>query len=538
MSDYRDIGRINNEAFPSIAVNTNHHSQVFEATHVGEISLPYMNRSFISFTYGGKKIEDFELISTISGDRINKNGYANFNDTVTTYDNLDGQHYWATHYTTNQLDFVLSTDGIEAKLLDEFLYWFRAGVSRELILAEHPNRAIMARVSQPPTINLLPFEREVEVKISNTTCKTKTILYKGDISLSLIMDEPHWYSVVNMLGKKVDNNGVISYVDYWDDPISGQQNVNILTSKDALKILYEDGIPLASMIDTSNMLVGNNEYADGCISSLAKNTPAYFFYAGTAPAYTQLSFTLTPTITDYKITVPDNEYNVSTNKYNTITIESETTQTFRFTTPNVYTSYNKAIKIFNDYVNSNYTWEEIREQLRDNIRHPYARAWAVAVIEYAELLDNTNDGANGKASNTYLSNILESMSYFLTIPDSVDPSVIPSATFTFNSQTGSAIGRIKYRKIAQLPNLGTGNTWDLTAWGEMHTGNFVAIEEDVGDMLRSNYIIIQDKNYPNSNGKIVGWQDTTQGHTYSHRIIHDVNVPLTNLSILYKNMYL
>jgi len=49
-----------------------------------------MNRSFISFTYGGEKIEDFDLIATISGDRLNRNAYANFDDTVTTYDNLDG----------------------------------------------------------------------------------------------------------------------------------------------------------------------------------------------------------------------------------------------------------------------------------------------------------------------------------------------------------------------------------------------------------------------------------------------------------------
>jgi len=60
-----------------------------------------MYRSFISFTYGGKKIEDFDLIATISGDRINRNAYASFDDTVSTYDNLDGQHYWATHYKTN-----------------------------------------------------------------------------------------------------------------------------------------------------------------------------------------------------------------------------------------------------------------------------------------------------------------------------------------------------------------------------------------------------------------------------------------------------
>ena len=30
----------------------------------------------ISFTFGGKKIEEFDLIATISGDRLNRKGYA------------------------------------------------------------------------------------------------------------------------------------------------------------------------------------------------------------------------------------------------------------------------------------------------------------------------------------------------------------------------------------------------------------------------------------------------------------------------------
>ena len=79
------------------------------------------------------------------------------------------------------MDFTLSTDGIDEKQLDNFKHWFKAGVTRELILAEHPNRAIMARVSAPPTLNLLPFETDVKLSISSIEYSTKTTLYKGDI---------------------------------------------------------------------------------------------------------------------------------------------------------------------------------------------------------------------------------------------------------------------------------------------------------------------------------------------------------------------
>jgi len=73
-------------------------------------------------------------------------------------------------------------------MLDDFLYWFKAGVSRELILAEHPNRGIMARVSDPPSLSLMPFEGNTNLIISNSLYSVKTTLFKGDISLNFVMD--------------------------------------------------------------------------------------------------------------------------------------------------------------------------------------------------------------------------------------------------------------------------------------------------------------------------------------------------------------
>jgi len=49
-----------------------------------------MNRSFISFTFGGKKIEDFDLIATTVNNSLNREGFASFNDATTTYDVLNG----------------------------------------------------------------------------------------------------------------------------------------------------------------------------------------------------------------------------------------------------------------------------------------------------------------------------------------------------------------------------------------------------------------------------------------------------------------
>ena len=147
------------------ALSTQRRGQVYLATHEGEDRLPFMRRSFISFSFGGRLIEDFNLIATCSSDRMNRTGYAPFEDTVTDYSNLNGQYYWSTHYKPNTLELNLSTDGITQQQLDDFLYWFQAGVTRELILAEHPNRAILARVSDSPRLEVLPFEMPVEVQL-------------------------------------------------------------------------------------------------------------------------------------------------------------------------------------------------------------------------------------------------------------------------------------------------------------------------------------------------------------------------------------
>ena len=57
-------------------------------------------------------------------------------------------------------------------------------------------------------------------------------------------------------------------------------------------------------------------------------------------------------------------------------------------------------------------------------------------------------------------------------------------------------------------------------------------------MLRSNYIVIRDRNYPSEEGRILPWENTEKGQTYSHKIEHDMDVPIKNLIIEYKNMYL
>ena len=545
MSEYRNIGILsrNGNGTPlQIAVNTVQRGQVYQATHEGDSVLPFMKRSFISFTFGGKTIESFNLIATTKNNSLDKAGYAPINDIVTTYDNLNGQQYWNTHYGANSISFILATDGIDQKMLNDFLFWFQAGVTRELILAEHPTRAILARVAEAPHLDLLPFESEIQVKINNVNYSTKTTLYKGEIELKLVMDQPFWYSTMNIVGKIVSSGGKTYYNDVWDDVTTGT-TVSVFNSQDALKVVYEDGIPIGSMIQ-SNMMLGNSAYAsistriesriwnptteegariegekDGVtyagvgiidgpivdasgngISSLANGSSAYFFYSGTAPAPTKISFTLTPSRSNdnNQMTIPRNSITSPNSPYSKITITCQDSQELRFTTPNLYTSFNKAIYIFRTSHNK-MDCNDLRSLIRDEVRHPAVRNWAIKIIS----------GMTGTflASTTLYDNMWQ---FLQDDNDEITP-----ATFTFNSETGEAIGEFEYKN--------TDNTL------ETHI-------EDVGDMLRSNQIFIRERNIFNANGYVTNW--TENNPKLSHKITNDVGAPISNLSIKYKNMYL
>jgi len=93
-----DYGYLNGQSSPEVDTSTVRRTQVYKATHKGEGYLPFMYRSFISFSYGGKNIEDFGLITVTDGDRMNRNGYADFEDITSNYSVLDGQYHWGTHY--------------------------------------------------------------------------------------------------------------------------------------------------------------------------------------------------------------------------------------------------------------------------------------------------------------------------------------------------------------------------------------------------------------------------------------------------------
>lgn len=624
-------------------------TQVYEATHVGEKYLPYMNRSFISFSFGGKRIEDFNLIAYTDGDRLSRQGSSNFNNLTSNSEVLNGQLYWGTFFEGNTLELNLATDGITQRQLDDFLRWFRGGETRELILAEHPNRGILARVAEPPSLSLLPFEETASITLqSYGEYTTSTTLYRGEITLSFQMDDPFWYSIDNVFGYYDTTNRI--YHNVWNDANNMPIDVfDASKNKDVIKIMLEDGIPISNMIQ-SNMLMGNNLVAivgqdggavvaddsfklvctrtenedfkveqykvlyttesgavfsteasytivfdEGLSSlgtyqqdfikqfnttdvaelysrineliglsanneyvtdiwndtapnhiisdgvninriqgvlmleqdgvSLPKNYYEWnFYYSGTAPAYPILEFELTPVFnaTTLYISTPSNRFDRQPEfdnsiKYNTFTVESENKYEFKFTTPNIYTSYNTAAQIFMASEENERLVDDIYPLIRENVKHYAVRAWAMRILD--QLKDNGGGGQVTFSNAESACGLLQKL--FKDENDSTYP-----AQFHFDSKTGIATGTFTIRDIES---------------GFPNSSESKEITDNVGDMVKSDWLVIKDRNYPTADNLIRAWSDSTlneNGKLFSHRFYHDVDGGLNHVRIIYNNMYL
>ena len=64
MSEERDYGTLGGAGHAGTLPSYEMKSQVYQATHRDNLRTDYMYRSFISFTFGGKHIEDFNLLAT------------------------------------------------------------------------------------------------------------------------------------------------------------------------------------------------------------------------------------------------------------------------------------------------------------------------------------------------------------------------------------------------------------------------------------------------------------------------------------------
>ena len=468
--------------------------QVQTATRDGQGNpLSILNRQFISFSYGYKKdndgkdipvnIEDFDLLAVFDGDRLSKEIYAPFKDITSEQNELDGQIFWSSSFNAGQLNFSLATDGIDAKQLEEFKQWFQPGIEKELVLSEYHNRGILARVAAAPQMSLLPFEKEIEIQVGSEILKTKTSLYKGNISLSFIMDDPYWYSLKS----------------YLED-----------LSQESIKILYEDGIPHPSML-TTPCLLADNEYCEigengaeikkgdiGVEISGPEQIDAYLYYCGTAPEKPIISFEIMPETDEatgkisFKNSSSDKNYSIS------IGVD-ENYQELKFSLPSLFSSYNRAIDIVLKYKEGS-SILDLRKELRDNIFNYSTRSYIMAVIDDAKN-NKKNVNSNGAIESGFTAFFIEQMKGFFK----------GNLRCSINNKNGEVLisGEINIYNNGETPTTS------------------LPITENAGNMIKSNYLTIEARKIPEN-----GWVGTNEC------LFIKTNTELFDLKIDYKYRYL
>ena len=460
--------------------------QVQSATKNGQGKpLSILNRQFISFSYGGKNIEDFDLLAVFSNDRLDKGIYAPFNDTTTEQAELDGQMFWRSNFKAGQLSFDLATDGMTSVQLQDFKNWFQPGIERELILSEHHGRAILARVASTPQMSLLPFEKEIEVNIAGILHKTKTSLYKGDIKLEFVMDDPYWY-------------GIKSYVE--------------TTSEEDLKLIFEDNVPYLGMIQDDCFLANNNYVKEKEIQewtdlengiTINALTKYYLYYCGTAPAKPKISF---DTFLTFKETDEDNYddllyfQNKKQNAFILLGTDDDNYQKLEFTLPSIFSSWNNAINMVKDYLDQEKVdIVKLRALLRDSLYNYYTRKFTINVID--KLWNDNNstyvDKSIGKIkdANNFNTAFINEMKTFYDLECPLQ--------YNIDCKTGKVTISVKLSDVSET------------------------ITENAGNTIKSNYLSIDTRKIP-VNGKI----------TAGECLLVQSDITLNNCLIDYKYMYL
>lgn len=445
--------------------------------------LPFWQKQFISFSYGGKYIEEFDLVVAFSSDRLEKQMYSPFKDITSSSDIMDGQAFWGSFFKEEKLKFTLATDGMTSESYDNFKKWFIPGIYRELILSEFPNRLTLARIATPPQISLMPFEDKRTVKIGGITYDFSTSIYKGEIEVEFVMDEPHWCA----------RNSLLEI-----PPLEAAYND--LKMKDVVKIIHEDKVPVKEMFELQNQedvvflgdkkaIIGGEKVTitiDG--EDKLKITPKlehnythsssdkgslFLYNCGTTPAHSELSFTVTPIFKDNLVVF--NKINTEDNNFTRAQFQIGET-IFSFSLPGFLISYNSAISMILNIQNGD-SILDFRREARDNLYHYYARAWLIAAID--AIREKRENDAFEEEDKTLL---IEYMKNFI-VPINGDSA--REIQLKFNSKTGVTSLRTQVEVVNEISYSSEKKEFEYS------TSSLIVLEENAGDMVKSKYLQIE-----------------------------------------------
>ena len=293
------------------------------------------------------------------------------------------------------MTFNLATDGMTEAQVNTFKLHFKPGKYGVFIEDKLACRKAYARVSQIVTFNMVPF------KIRKTFGSSSFFIneYKGDCRITFEFDNPYFEATSH-------------YVD-----LNGEGSL-----EQKMRAVYINGTPhTQSWNKSEHCVIGGNQYFHynensgeielQDIKNISGSKILNYYNPATAKTKAKIEVEFKPSFTNTfpvyfnnisdDINNPSKPYNQILTS-NSIAINEDINELkypheFRFTSPDVIYSINKAIQMADNYTGS--TALEFEEQLRLEIVNPKVMGWAAAVLRIIATKSEYYNGSTGNFKN-------------------------------------------------------------------------------------------------------------------------------------------
>lgn len=257
------------------------------------------DKSFISFTYDGKAIEEFGMAVVSSGDRLSTSIHPSFNNTISTVPGRTGSIYWGTNITGLSFNFKLATDSITSRQLLNFKSHFRPGKIAKFSLAEAEYCYAYAVIDSASTFEFIPFDTTTIINGIGYS----DIVYKGEANLTFYIPDIFFYSDEHYIfaDDYVDKPWIIASGLPFKSSIIGKScflsNGMLLNSSGVISNVYDGGGAGLSISDYEKLI--NSGYSDSknntiinCLYSRIGSAEKviYAYNAGNMPAQADVCF--------------------------------------------------------------------------------------------------------------------------------------------------------------------------------------------------------------------------------------------------------
>lgn len=420
------------------------------------------DKSFISFTFDGKGIEEFGMAVVSNGDRYSTNLHPNFSNTISTVPGRIGSIYWGTEITNNTIEVNLATDCMTSRQFLNFKNHFRPGKIGQLSFAETEFCYCYAIISENSIFDFIPFDGVTTINGKDY----KDTIYKGTTKLIFSIPDIYSYSdKKHVIGEQYVNEPwfLMSGLPLTKNIIEKNcflSGGTVINQIGKIQINYNAGnssnLDYDALINSGFSNTENNLIINCLYSTLENNNDQqqtiYAYNAGNAPARTNICFLKTINF-ESEDKVP----------WNNIIIGDTIIEK-----PRMFKDIDYTIAILNTYKDNWVTKKtealiKLRESLDSQLRS-----------ELIGIVNATGDGLNWSTINEAISEIRK---------------IVNGKQFTFS------INGI-YNQNIMMSEL------TVHTFGQQIGTITQQFVENIGDSTNGKYIIIKESNGLNKDGSV------------------------------------